>query len=555
MQKHYDNMPPQRGLNYVPLSPLSFLRRAADTYPEHPSVVYGERRYTWRETAERCRKLRAALRALGVAKGDTVSLLAANTPELIEAHYGVPQSGGVLNAINTRLDADTIAYILEHGDCRVLITDSQFSQVAARALSQLAKKPRIIDIVDAQAPPADGGGERLGEMTYEELLASAPEPADEDNDDDGLPESEWDALALNYTSGTGGRPKGVVYHHRGAYLMCMGTVAAWEIPKHPRYLYTVPMFHCNGWGHVWTMTLMGGTLFCNRAVRAEVIFDALARDRITHFGGAPVILAMLADAPREAQKKPERTVQVMTAGAPPPSKVLEKVEKLGLNVTHVYGLTETYGHVMYCDWQSRWDEFEIGKRAEHKARQGVRLPMMEAARVHAPESGAPVPADGETLGEIVLRGNTTMKGYYKNPDATAEAFGGGWFHSGDLAVVHADGYIEVKDRLKDVIISGGENISSIEVESVLYKHPKVAAAAVVAKPDEKWGETPCAFIELQDGQRADAAEIIQFCREHLSGFKSPKHVVFGQLPKTSTGKIQKFKLRELARKDAPATAS
>jgi len=551
MQENYDNLPPQPGLNFVPLSPLSFLRRAADTYPAHPAVVYEDLQYTWRETAERCRRLGAGLRRLGIAKGGTVSMLAANTPELIEAHYGVPLSGGVLNAINTRLDADTIAYILEHADCRVLLTDTHFSATAARALSQLSKKPRVVDIIDAQAPPPHGNGERLGEMTYEELLADAPAAAS----DDGLPASEWDAITLNYTSGTGGRPKGVVYHHRGAYLMSMGTVAAWQIPKHPRYLYTVPMFHCNGWGHVWTMTLMGGTLVCNRAVRAEVIFEAIARHRITHFGGAPVILAMLADAPREAQKsmldkRRDCAVQVMTAGAPPPSKVLEKVEKLGFNVTHVYGLTETYGHVMFCDWQTQWDDFDVGRRAEHKARQGVRLPMMEDARVHAVESGAPVPADGKTIGEIVLRGNTTMKGYYKNADATADAFRNNWFHSGDLAVVHADGYIEVKDRLKDIIISGGENISSIEVESVLYKHPKVAAAAVVAKPDEKWGETPCAFVELQPEQSAEAEEIIQFCRKHLSGFKSPKHVVFGQLPKTSTGKIQKFKLREIARRDA-----
>jgi len=551
MQKNYDNLPPHPGINFVPLSPLSFLRRAADTYPAHPAVVYAERRYTWRETAERCRMLGAGLRGLGVAKGDTVSFLAANTPELIEAHYGVAQSGGVLNAVNTRLDADTIAYILEHADCRVLVTDTHFSAVAARALAKLAKKPQVIDIVDAQAPPPDGNGARLGEMTYEELLAGAPAAAQ----DDGPPASEWDALTLNYTSGTGGRPKGVVYHHRGAYLMSMGTLAAWQIPKHPRYLCSVPMFHCNGWGHVWTMTLMGGTLICNRAVRAEVIFDAIARHRITHFGGAPIILAMLADAPREAQQRMrdgsrDDTVQVMTAGAPPPSKVLEKVEKLGFNVTHVYGLTETYGHVMFCDWQRHWDELDSARRAEHKARQGVRLPMMEAARVHAVGSGAAVPADGKSIGEIVLRGNTMMKGYYKNAAATADAFRDNWFHSGDLAVVHADGYIEIKDRLKDIIISGGENISSIEVESALYKHPKIAAAAVVAKPDDKWGETPCAFVELRDGESAEAEEIIQFCRRQLSGFKSPKHVVFGPLPKTATGKIQKFKLREIARKDA-----
>ena len=478
-------------------------------------------------------------------------MVAANTPELAEAHYGVPMSGGVLNAINTRLDADTIAYILEHGDCRVLITDTQFSATVKAALAKLKIKPQVIDIVDAQAdvhaPAPDGNGERLGEMDYEALLATGNPDADW-----GMPKSEWDALALNYTSGTSGRPKGVVYHHRGAYLMAMGTIAAWQIAKHPRYLTIVPMFHCNGWGHAWTMTVMGGTIICNRLIRADIIFDAIARHDITHFGAAPIILAMLADAPPDEQKKlpASAKVQVMTAGAPPPSKVLEKVERLGFDVTHVYGLTETYGHVMYCDWREEWQQLEGEARADIKARQGVRFPMMEAARVHDVASGAAVAADGETLGEIVLAGNTTMKGYYKNLDATAESFKGGYFHSGDLAVVHPDGYIEIKDRLKDIIISGGENISSIEVESVLYRHPKVAAAAVVAKPDEKWGESPCAFVELQPGQSADETDIIEFCRAHLSGFKRPKQVVFMTLPKTSTGKIQKFKLRDMVREGA-----
>ena len=549
MQENYDKLAPVNGLNFVELSPISFLKRAADTYPDHPAVIYRKRRYTWKETARRCTRLASALNQFGVTTGTTVSMMAANTPELVEAHYGVPMAGGVLNAINTRLDADTVAYILAHSDCRVLITDTHFSAVVRQALSQLKRAPVVIDIVDEQAPPPQGDGETLGVMNYEELLAGGDPEADW-----GYPNSEWNALTLNYTSGTSGRPKGVVYHHRGAYLMSMGTIAAWQIPKHPRYLYSVPLFHCNGWGHVWSMTVMGGSVVCNRLIRAEVIFDAIATHRITHFGAAPIILAMLADAPpamhAQLRKNMHHTVQVMTAGAPPPSKVLEKVEQLGFNITHVYGLTETYGHVMYCDWRTQWDALAGEQRAELKSRQGVRLPMMEAARVHGVESGAPVPADGETIGEIVLTGNTTMKGYYKNPEATAEAFKGGWFHSGDLAVVHADGYIQIKDRLKDIIISGGENISSIEVESVLYHHPKVAAAAVVAKPDEKWGETPCAFVELQPGEELDEHDLIEFCRAHLSGFKRPKQVVFMELPKTSTGKIQKFKLREMVREGA-----
>ena len=547
MQKNYDKLRPIKRLNFVELSPISFLNRAADTYPERAAVIYGDRQYTWKQVARRCKQLASALQQLGVNTGATVSMMAANTPELVEAHYGVPMAGGVLNAINTRLDADTVAYILEHSDCRVLITDSHFSGVVKRALSALKKPPLVIDIIDAQAPPPvqAEGSEALGAMTYEELLAGG-----DANAGWGYPESEWNALSLNYTSGTSGRPKGVVYHHRGAYLMAMGTIAAWEIPRHPRYLYTVPMFHCNGWGHVWTMAVMGGTLVCNRVIRADVIFDAIERHRITHFGAAPIILSMLADAPPDIQKTPDYTVQVMTAGAPPPSKVLEKIERLGFNVTHVYGLTETYGHVVYCEWQDDWKNLAAEERAELKARQGVRLPMMESARVLSVDgqsAGREVPADGKTIGEIALTGNTTMKGYYKNPEATAEAFADGWFHSGDLAVVHADGYIEIKDRLKDIIISGGENISSIEVESTLYKHPAITAAAVVAKPHPKWGETPCAFVELKPGESADEADIIQFCRQHLSGFKLPKQVVFMELPKTSTGKIQKFKLREMVR--------
>jgi fatty-acyl-CoA synthase len=540
MKDNYDSLDQVGGLNYVELTPISFLQRASDAYPDHPGIVYGQRRYSWKEVANRCKRLATGLQKLGIEKGSTVAMMAANTPELAEAHFGVPMSSGVLNALNTRLDADTVSYILAHGDAKVLITDTQFSETMATALASLENPPMVIDIVDDQSDPPEGTGERLGSMTYDELLESG----DEDSGW-GLPASEWDALTLNYTSGTSGRPKGVVYHHRGSYLMSMGTVAAWQVPKHPRYLTIVPMFHCNGWGHVWTMALMGGTLYCNRAVSAENIFAAIKDYRITHFGGAPIVLAMLANAPEEIKYTPDYEIQVMTAGAPPPSKVLEKTALLGLNVIHVYGLTETYGHVVYCDWRKEWSDLTIEEQAEIKARQGIRFQMMEAARVIDVETGKQVEANGESIGEIVLKGNTIMKGYYKNPEATSEAFKDGWFHSGDLAVVHADGYIEVKDRLKDIIISGGENISSIDVESVLYKFPKVAAAAVVAKPDEKWGETPCAFVELKPGEEATEDEVIAFCKDNMAGFKRPKQVVFIELPKTSTGKIQKFKLREM----------
>ncbi len=540
MKQHYEALPVIDGVNHVELTPISILARASDAYPDHPAIVYGKRQYSWAQLAIRAKQLATGLQSLGVSRGSTISMLAANTPELMEAHYGVPMSGGVLNANNTRLDANTVAYILEHSDCQVLICDTHFSAVVKPALAQLSSPPRIIDIVDDQSIPPEGGGERLGEMTYEELLSLG-----NTNNGWGYPDSEWDALTLNYTSGTSGRPKGVVYHHRGSYLMSMGTITAWQIPKHPVYLYTVPLFHCNGWGHIWTMGLLGGTFICNRVIAAEIIFDAIREHRVTHFGAAPIILSMLASAPEESQYRPDYTVQVMTAGAPPPSKVLEKTAELGLNVIHVYGLTETYGHVVYCDWNPAWNDLPIAQQAEIKSRQGIRFPMMDSVRVVDVTTGKDVEPDGKSMGEIVLRGNTTMKGYYKNPEATAEAFKNGWFHSADLAVVHPDGYIQVKDRLKDIIISGGENISSIEVESVIYKFPKVAAAAVVAKPDDKWGETPCAFVELKPGEVATEEDIINFCRENMAGFKRPKKVVFMELPKTSTGKIQKFVLRKM----------
>lgn len=540
MRQNYDALDAVGGLNYVELTPISILARASDAYPKHPAIIYGHRKYTWSELAVRAKRLATGLQTLGVERGSTVSFMAGNTPELLEAHYGVPMSGGVLNAINVRLDPETVAYILEHSDCKVLVCDTHYSATVKQALTKLDHPPMVVDIVDDQSPAPEGNGEQLGQLTYEELLSKGFT-----SEGWGYPESEWDALTLNYTSGTSGRPKGVVYHHRGSYLMSMGTIAAWQIPKHPVYLYTVPLFHCNGWGHIWSMGIMGGTFICNRIISAEVIFEAIREHDITHFGAAPIILSMLASAPEEIKFRPDHTVQVMTAGAPPPSKVLEEVAKLDMNVIHVYGLTETYGHVVYCDWNPEWDALPIDRQAEIKSRQGIRFPMMDAVRVVDVNSGNEVVADGKTMGEILLRGNTTMKGYYKNEDATAAAFKGGWFHSGDLAVVYPDGYLQIKDRLKDIIISGGENISSIEVESVIYRHPKVAAAAVVAKPDEKWGETPCAFVELKTGEDASEDEIIGFCKENMAGYKRPSKVVFMELPKTSTGKIQKFALREL----------
>lgn len=549
MKKHYDALPKVSGVNHVALTPISILARACDAYPGHTAVIYGNRRYSWRQFADRALRLAAGLKALGVTRGDTVSMVAANTPELLEAHYGVPMSGGVLNAINVRLDADTIAYILDHSDCKVLITDSHYSSVVNQALRQLENPPRVIDIVDDQASApggkAGGNGERLGEITWQELLDSADPDNDDSSDPWGYPDSEWDALTLNYTSGTSGKPKGVVYHHRGAYLMAMGTVAAWQIPKHPVYLYTVPLFHCNGWGHIWSMGIMGGTFICIRAIDAASIFSAIRQHQVSHFGAAPIILSMLASATDEVRFSPDYTIRVMTAGAPPPIKVLEQTAALGLDVTHVYGLTETYGHVVLCDWNPQWNNLPMHQQAEIKARQGIRFPMTEAVRVVDVENGYKIPADGKTMGEVLLQGNTTMKGYYKNPEATRESFKDGWFHSGDLAVVHPDGYIQIRDRLKDIIISGGENISSIEVESVIYKHPKVAAAAVVAMADEKWGETPCAFVETRAGEEVSEQEIIDFCKDNMAGFKRPHKVIFMELPKTSTGKIQKFALRRL----------
>lgn len=531
---------PKTKANYEPLTPLSFLVRTRDIYPLRPSVIYGKRRFTWGETYERCVRLASALNNHGIGLGDTVSILAFNTPEFVEAHYGVNMAGAVLNAVNVRLDADTVGYIFEFGEAKVVITDTQFSDTVKEALKLSGRDDiLVIDIVDEEVDSLPQGGERLGAMTYEEFLASG--------DPDfkwKMPEDEWQAMALNFTSGSTGRPKGVVYHHRGAYLLASGTIMSWPVPLHPTYMYIVPMFHCNGWCHVWTMTAMAGTIVCCRNVLAKDMYNLIADHKVTHFGGAPIVLSLFINAKEEEKRHFDHEVNVYTAGAPPPAAVLEASAKIGFKVTHVYGLTETYGHVTECCWQDEWADLPLEERATMQSRQGVAFSNMAPVEVLDTETGQPVPRDGETIGEIALRGNCVMKGYFKNAEATQEAFRGGYFHSGDLAVIHPTNYIQIKDRLKDIIISGGENISSVEVEGILARHPKVALAAVVAKPDDKWGETPAAFLELKPGETATEAEIIAFCREHLAGFKCPKSVYFEELPKTATGKIQKFELRK-----------
>lgn len=534
----YEAFPKTRA-NYQPLTPLSFLVRTRDVFPNRTAVIYGRKRFTWSETYERCVRLASALAKAGIGDGDTVSILALNTPEIVEAHFGVNMAGAVLNTINVRLDADTVGYILNFGEAKAVITDTQFSDMVKEALKLSGRDDiLVIDIVDTEVESLPQGGARLGQMTYEEFLATG-DPAF----DWQMPEDEWQAMALNFTSGSTGRPKGVVYHHRGAYLMATGTIMGWPVPLHPTYLYIVPMFHCNGWGHAWAMAAMAGTIVCCRNIIARDIFKLIAEHKVTHFGGAPIVLSLLINAKDDEKRAFDHIVNAYTAGAPPPASVLQAIKALGLNVTHVYGLTETYGHVTECAWQDEWANLPPDEQARLQSHQGVAFPNMEPVDVVDPETGRPVPRDGQTIGEIVLRGNCVMKGYFKNPEATAAAFKGGYFNSGDLAVMHPTNYIQIKDRLKDIIISGGENISSVEVEGILARHPKVLLAAVVAKPDEKWGEVPAAFIELKAGCEASEAEIIAFCREHLAGFKCPKSVYFQELPKTATGKIQKFELR------------
>ncbi len=526
--------------NHVPLSPLSFLGRAAAVFPERVALIHGELRQTWRDTEARCRRLASALTRHGVGPGVTVAAMLPNTPAMFEAHYGVPMAGGVLNTLNTRLDAEAIAFMLEHGEARVLLVDPEFAAVVGRALQAVEPRhrPLVIDVLDSGAPEAP----RLGTLTYEELLAEGDPQASWQ-----LPADEWDAIALNYTSGTTGNPKGVVTHHRGAYLNAANNVIAWQLPDHPVYLWTLPMFHCNGWCFPWTMALVGGTSVCLRRVDAALVWQLMHVHGVTHLCGAPIVYGMLINAPADVRGQLNRVVRGLIAGAPPPAAVIEGCEAAGLAITHVYGLTEVYGPAAVCVQQEHWAGLPAPERARLNGRQGVSYPLQEAVTVLDPDTLQPVPADGETMGEICFRGNVVMKGYLKNSLATEEAFAGGWFHTGDLAVVQPDGYIKIKDRSKDVIISGGENISSVEVEDVLHRHPAVMLASVVALPDAKWGEVPCAYVELKPGFTVSEAEIVEFCRSQLARFKVPKRVVFAELPKTSTGKIQKFVLRERAK--------
>jgi len=525
--------------NYQPLTPLGFLERAAAVFPDHTAIIHGPMRRTYADFYARARRLAAALAKRGIKRGDTVSVLLANTPAMLEGHYGVPMCQAVLNTLNTRLDAPIIAFSLDHADTKVLITDREYSKVMKQALSLCKVKPIVIDCDD---PEYRGAGERIGQLEYEDFVAEG-DPAYAWK----MPDDEWDAISLNYTSGTTGDPKGVVYHHRGAYLLAIGNVVTCSMAKHPVYLWTLPMFHCNGWCFPWSISVVAGTHVCLRAVRAPTMYDAIATHKVTHLCGAPIVMATLLNAPANEKKPLPHVVEFFTAAAPPPEAVLAAMKEAGFNVTHLYGLTESYGPAVVNDWHSEWSALSAVEQAERKARQGVRYGALESLDVLDPNSMIPVARDGETLGEVMMRGNVIMKGYLKNKTSSEKAFVGGWFHTGDLGVMHADGYIQLKDRSKDIIISGGENISSIEVEDALYKHPAVAAAAVVAKPDDKWGETPCAFVELKPDAKANTDELIEWCRQHLASYKCPRYLVFAEIPKTSTGKIQKFKLREMAK--------
>ena len=528
----------QTPANTAPLSPISFLRRAAAVYPDKTAVIHGERRISYRAFNERANRLASALAKRGVRRGDAVAIMAPNVPAMLEAHYGVPILGAVLNSINTRLDAATIAFILEHGEAKVLITDREFSERVGPALEQMAQKPLVVDIDD----PLGEGGECLGELEYEDLLAEG-DPAFASDE----PRDEWQSISLLYTSGTTGNPKGVVYHHRGAYLNAVGNMVTAGLTQDSAYLWTLPMFHCDGWTFTWAVTAASATHVCLRKVDPALVYPLIGDHGVTHMCGAPIVLNMLVQAPEAKAAHFARPVEIITGGAAPPSAVIEAMEAIGFRVTHAYGLTETYGPATFCAWQEDWEGLDLLERSGKMARQGVNYVTLESIMVADPDTMRECPWDGETMGELMLRGNTVMKGYLKNPTATDAAFAGGWFHSGDLAVRHPDGYVEVKDRSKDIIISGGENISSLEVEEALYRHPRVLEAAVVARPDEKWGESPCAFVTLKNGEDASPEDIIAFCRDHLAHFKAPRTVIFGPLPKTSTGKIQKYILRERAR--------
>lgn len=538
MTSKYDQNLDCNAANFAALTPLSFIERTASVYPERLAIVHGDLRQTWGQTYARCRQLASSLRKAGIGKNDTVAVILPNTPPMVEAHFGVPMAGAVLNTLNTRLDAEALAFMLDHGEAKALIVDPEFTGVIAKALKlRTCTEPLlVIQVDDALYGPA---ATQVGSISYEDFVAQGDADFAWE-----MPEDEWDAIALNYTSGTTDNPKGVVYHHRGAAINAISNVLEWDMPKHSVYLWTLPMFHCNGWCFPWTVAARAGVNVCLRRVEAKAIFDAIRDHGVTHYCGAPIVQSLLVNAPAELKVGIPAGVKAMVAGAAPPASMIEGMEAMGFDLTHVYGLTETYGPATVCAKHEAWQQLDIGERARLNARQGVRYHLQREVRVMDPETLQPVPMDGETMGEIMFRGNITMKGYLKNPKATDDAFRGGWFHSGDLAVQYPDGYIQIKDRSKDIIISGGENISSIEVEDVLYRHPAVLAAAVVAKPDEKWGETPCAFLEIKPGTEVTEQDIIAHCKQHLAGYKVPRAVVFGELPKTSTGKIQKFELRK-----------
>ncbi|MFO1318804.1 MAG: acyl-CoA synthetase [Burkholderiales bacterium] len=534
----YDEGLDRNAANYVPLSPISFLARTAEVYPDRVAVIHGDWRLTWRDVSERSRRLASALEKRGIGPGDTVAVMLANTPQMIEAHFGIPMTGAVLNTLNTRLDASALAFMLEHGEARILITDREFSGVISAALARLQQRPVVIDVDDPLAP----AGDLIGEIDYESFVAGG----DTDYRPTG-PADEWDAIALSYTSGTTGNPKGVVTHHRGAYLNAVNNAVSWSMPHFPVYLWTLPMFHCNGWCFPWTIALLAGTHVCLRRVEAKAILDAIRTHKVTHYCGAPIVHNLLINAPEPMRAGITHQVSGLVAAASPPASMIEGMARMGFDITHVYGLTEVYGPASVCAKHPQWDDLSLEARVEKNGRQGVRYELQEGMGVFDPETMQPVPRDGQTLGEIFFRGNITMKGYLKNPAATQEAFEGGWYHTGDLAVQYPDGYVKIRDRSKDIIISGGENISSIEVEEVLYRHPAVLEVAVVARPDPKWGETPCAFVTVREGAAVTEAELIAFCRERLAHYKAPRSVIFGPLSKTSTGKIQKNVLRERLR--------